>query len=171
MGRKGKTLEMVKNPDHIIDLIPEFCNNCVDSHKAIDLGDLKKRQVVDIPVPKATFTEYRSYAKTCGCGCKSRASFPAGVSSAVSYGSRTESLIGYFHARQYLPFARMKEMFNDVFDLNISEGGAHYLLERFSRKTDPIYRQIKERIYNSKVVGVDETGARVGALKHWFWTR
>lgn len=170
LGRKGKTLEMVKNPDHVIDLIPEFCNNCGSSLKASDLGDLKKRQVVDIPVPRAIFTEYRSYAKTCVCGCKSRASFPTGVSSPVSYGPRTESLIGYFHARQYLPFARMKEMFNDVFNLNISEGGTHYLLERFSRKTDPIYQQIKERIFNSKVVGVDETGARVGESKHWFWT-
>ena len=64
----------------------------------------------------------------------------------------------------------MKEMFNDVFALNISEGGIHYILERFSRKTDPIYRQIKERVFNSKVVGVDETGARVGGSKHWFWT-
>jgi len=169
LGRKGKTLEMVRNPDQVINLVPEFCNNCGSSLKAIDLGDLKRRQVVDIPVPKAIFTEYRSYAKTCVCGCKSHASFPTGVSSPVSYGSRTESLIGYFHARQYLPFARMKEMFNDVFNLNISEGGTHHLLERFSRKTDPIYQQIKERIFNSKVVGVDETDARVGESKHWFW--
>lgn len=170
LGRKGKTLEMVKNPDHVIDLIPEFCNNCGSSLEAIDLVGLKTRQVVDIPVPKAVFTEYRSYAKTCGCGCKSRASFPAGVTSPVGYGPRTESLVGYFHTRQYLPFARMKEMFNDVFNLNISEGGTHYLLERFSRKTDPIYQQIKDRILSSKVVGVDETGARVGESKHWFWT-
>lgn len=170
LGRKGKTLEMVKDPDHVIDLIPEFCNNCGSSLEAIVLGDLKARQVVDIPVPKAVFTEYRSYAKLCGCGCKSRADFPSGVSSPVSYGPRTESLVSYLHARHYLPFARMKEMFNDVFNLNISEGGIHYILERFSRKTDPIYQQIKDRISNSKVVGVDETGARVGGSKHWFWT-
>jgi transposase-like protein len=64
----------------------------------------------------------------------------------------------------------MKEMFNDVFNIKISEGGLHCLLERFSRKTDPIYKLIKERIFNSRVVGVDETGARVGGKKHWFWT-
>lgn len=170
LGRKGKTLEMVKNPDQVIDLIPEFCTNCGSSLEDIIVSDLKARQIVDVPVPKAVFTEYRSYVKICGCGCKSRAAFPTGVTSPISYGSRTESLISYLHTRQYLPFARMKEMLNDVFNLNISEGGIHYILERFSRKTDPIYQQIKDRISNSKVVGVDETGARVGGSKHWFWT-
>tara|TARA_R110002050_G_C8877049_1_gene508549 strand:+ start:86 stop:1432 length:1347 start_codon:yes stop_codon:yes gene_type:complete len=170
LGRNGKTLEMAKGPDQVIDLIPEFCNNCGSPLEDIVPGDLKARQTVDVPVPKAVFTEYRSYVKACGCGCRTRADFPAGVSSPVSYGPRTESLIGYLHTRHYLPYGRMREIFNDVFNLNISEGGIHYILERFSRKTDPIYHQIKDRIFNSRVVGVDETGARVGGSKHWFWT-
>jgi len=170
LGRQGKTLEMVKNPDEVIDMVPDFCDNCGSTLKDIPLSGLKARQIVDIPLPKAVFTEYRSYAKICACGCKNRENFPNGVSAPISYGPQIESLISYFHARQYLPFARMKEMFNDVFNIKISEGGLHCLLERFSRKTDPIYKLIKERIFNSRVVGVDETGARVGGEKHWFWT-
>lgn len=170
LGRQGKTLEMVKNPDQVVDLVPDFCNNCGSALKDTPRGDFKARQIVDIPVPRAVFTEYRSYAKTCTCGCTNREDFPNGVSAPIGYGSQIESLIGYFYARQYLPFARMREMFNDVFNIKISEGGLHYLLERFSRKTDPIYKLIKERISSSKVVGVDETGARVGGNKHWFWT-
>jgi transposase len=169
-GRKGKTLEMTKNPDQVIDLEPDYCNGCGKSLESFAPSDVKARQIVDVPLPKVTYTEYRTYAKNCTCGRKSRASFPEGVGSPVSYGSRTESLIGYFHARQYLPFARMKEMFNDVFELKISEGGIHYLLERFSLKTRPAYEQIKERIAIGRVVGTDETGARVGGAKDWFWT-
>jgi len=52
----------------------------------------------------------------------------------VSYGNNIESLIGYFHTRQYIPFRRMKEFFNDVFHLPISEGGIHYLLNKFGKK-------------------------------------
>ena len=161
---------MVKNPDQVIDLIPKFCNNCGSSIEAIVISELKARQIVGITVPKAIFTEYRSYAKVCNCGCRSRANFPEGVSSPVSYDTRVESLISYFYARQYLPFARMKDMFNDVFDYKISERELHYLLERFSRKTDPIYQQIKEHVATSEVVGVDETGANICGSKHWFWT-
>jgi transposase len=170
LGRKGKTLEMTDNPDRIVEFTPEFCNRCGSSLEYLPQSDSKSRQKVDIPVPRAIVTEYRTYAKTCKCGCTTRASFPEGVSSHVSYGPQTQSLIAYFHTRQYLPFARMKELFNAVFGLSISEGGLHYLLEKFSRKTDPIYQHIKERISLSKVVGVDETGARVNGSKNWFWT-
>jgi len=169
-GRKGKTLEMVESPDEVMDLEPDYCNGCGKSLESISPSDARARQVVDIPVPKAIFTEYRTYAKICTCGQKTRANFPEGVSSPVGYGPRTEGLIGYFHARQYIPFARMQEMFNDVFGLNISEGGIHYLLERFSKKTRPAYQQIKKCIAASHVVGTDETGARVGGAKDWFWT-
>lgn len=169
-GRKGKTLEMVNNPDKEIDLIPNFCNNCGSSLEGLPTIKLKSRQVVDLPEPRAIFTEYRSYAKSCSCGCITRENFPPNVSAPISYGPRIESLIGYYHARQYLPFARMKEMFNDVFNIGISEGGLHYILERFSRKTDTAYNEIKQRIKSSEVVGVDETSARVGGSKHWFWT-
>lgn len=169
-GHKGKTLEMVKNPDEVVDLNPDYCNGCGKSLESVAPSDVKARQIIDLPVPKPIFTEYRTYAKTCTCGCKSRADFPEGVGSPVSYGPRSESLIGYFHARQHIPFARMKEMFNDVFGLQISEGGIHYLLERFSKKTKPAYQQIKERIATSLVVGTDETGIRVNGDKDWFWT-
>lgn len=169
-GHKGKTLEMAKYPDRTIELQPEYCNNCGKSLESVAPSEVKARQIVDIPVPKPIFTEYRTCAKTCACGHETRAGFPKGVDSPVSYGPRTEGLIGYLHARQYLPFARMKEIFNDVFGLKISEGGIHYLLERFSQKTKPAYQQIKERIAIAHVVGADETGARVGGGKGWFWT-
>ncbi len=74
------------------------------------------------------------------------AGFPQGVNAPVSYGDNIEALIGYFHARHYVPFARMKEVFNDVFSINISEGGIHYLLNRFSDKVTPVYEIIKQRI-------------------------
>lgn len=169
-GRQGKTLKMTESPDEVVDLEPDYCNGCGKSLETFAPSDVKSRQIVDLPLPKAIFTEYRTYAKTCTCGRKSRASFPEDVSSPVSYGPRTESLIGYLHARQYLPFDRMREMFNDVFGLGISEGGIHYLLERFSKKSMPAYELIKQRIATSSVVGTDETGANVDGAKNWFWT-
>ena len=138
-------MELVKNSDIVINLVPDFCANCGIAIKDMSQSGLKARQIVDVPIPKVVFTEYRSYAKICRCGCENRKNFPIGVSAPVSYGPKIESLISYFHAKQYLPFARMKEIFHDIFKIKISEGGLHYLLERFSRKTDPIYKLIKER--------------------------
>jgi hypothetical protein len=88
----------------------------------------------------------------------------------VSYGENIEALVAYFHARQYLPFARLKETLNDAFGVPISEGGVHCLLRRFAQKAAPIYQMIKQRVQDSKVVGTDETGVKVNASKHLFWT-
>jgi transposase len=169
-GHKGNTLEMTADPDHIVELRPDYCRGCGSAMGHLPSSMERVRQIVDIPPVKAVWTEYRIYGRQCGCGCRTVADFPGDVGSPISYGSHIEGLIGYFHARQYLPFARMREMMNDVFNLDISEGGIHCLLERFADRTTPLYGIIRQRVSASKVVGADETGAKVNGDKHWFWT-
>ena len=169
-GREGKTLEMTSTPDEIIELHPDYCNSCGASLKESLATKEQSRQTIDIPPIKAVYTEYQAFSKICNCGCQTIANFPKNVTTPVSYGTTIESLIGYFYARQYLPFSRMQEVFNDVFNINISEGGIHYLLNRFANKTEDIYQTIKQRVAISKVVGADETGVKVNGNKHWFWT-
>jgi transposase len=169
-GHQGNTLEMTETPDEIITLIPDYCNRCGASLQIQECQDIEMRQVIDIPPIKAIYTQYQSFSKQCSCGCTTRATFPAGVHSPVCYGSSVESVIAYYHARQYLPFARMKEMFTDIFGLPISEGGIHYLLNRFANKTKPVYEIIRKQVTTSSLVGTDETGARINGLLSWFWT-
>ncbi len=169
-GHKGNTLKMTADPDHIVELRPDYCRSCGSSLAKSSSALERSRQIVDIPPVKAVWTEYRSYSRLCGCGCRTAADFPKGVGSPVSYGCNIESLIGYFHARHYLPFARMKEVMNDVFNIDISEGGIHYLLARFADRATPLYELIGQRVSVSKVIGTDETGAKVNGDKHWFWT-
>jgi transposase len=115
LGHEGKTLEMVSTPDEIIVHNPLFCKHC-----GLDISDLpakmiEKRQVVEIPPIKPVYIEHQVFARTCTCGCTVIGSFPAEITPGISYGKSVESLSSYFYARQYLPFARMQEMFNDVF--------------------------------------------------------
>lgn len=58
----------------------------------------------------------------------------------------------------------------DVFNIDISEGGIHYLLSRFADRATPLYETIRQRVAVSTVVGADETGVKVDGNKHWFWT-
>jgi len=169
-GREGKTLEMTATPDKIVELHPDYCNNCGLSLLEVEATKKQSRQIIDIPPIKAVFTEYQTFSKICSCGCTTVADFPQGVNSPISYGENIEALVAYFHARQYLPFARMKETLNDAFGIPISEGGIHCLLQRFAQKTTPVYQIIKERVQQSKVIGTDETGIKVNGNKHWFWT-
>lgn len=171
-GRKGKTLRMVESPDFIKQHYSNFCNCCGESLEHSELIPAGKRQVFDIPKIEIKVTEHQLYKKQCSCGHVNEVDYPLQANAPVSYGNNIESLIGYFHTRQYLPFKRMQEMFNDVFNTPISEGGLHYILDKLVCKAKPAYELIKQRMQaNTKLaVGSDETGMKVNGDKHWAWT-
>jgi transposase len=169
-GHEGSHLTMQDNPDIIRKHIPDFCNYC-----GADLSDIpeefaENRQVIDLPVIVPVCVEHQSYQKRCHCGCITKSPFPSTVKFPVQYGTNTEAMISYLHTRQYLSFSRIQELLNDAYGLTISEGGVHCLLKRFTSKAFPFYEEIKNRIFNSDVVGTDETGVKVNGKKHWFWS-
>lgn len=169
LGHQGSTLEMVENPDSIIEHNPDFCNHCGEDLSCEPATFIQRRQVVDIPPIIPEFTEHRIFQKTCPCGHHTKASFPSDVNSPISYGSNIQAVIAYMHTRQYLPFERMSEFFSDVCNLEISQGTLCSLLKRFAQKAQPAYELIAQKVENAAVAGGDETGARVNGKKGWFW--
>ncbi len=172
-GRKGNTLKMAQVPDTIEKHIPSYCKCCGKDLASLPVQLAGKRQVFDIPEIKLHVTEHRVYKKVCSCGHETKCDYPSQANAPVSYGNNIESLIGYFHTRQYLPFLRMKELFRDVFHVPISEGGIHYLLNKLKRKAQPAYDLIKQKLLSGGYcfsVGSDETGVKVDGNKHWAWT-
>jgi len=170
-GREGNTLRMVGNPDITEEHIPEYCSCCGKGIKGIPYEFVGKRQVIDIPEIKFETTEHKIYKRVCSCGHTTKGSYPIQANAPVSYGNNIESLIGYFHTRQYVPFKRMQEIFHDVFRIPISEGGIHYLLNKLVKKSQPAYEMIKEKLQTNKVyaIGADETGMKINGGKNWAW--
>jgi len=168
-GHEGTTLEMVSDPDEIIDHVPEYCECCGKNIGTIPGEFVERKQVIDLPPIQPVVTEHRVYKKRCSCGHITMSSFPDGLQAPVSYGPMIESLTGYFHSRQYIPFLRMQELFRDIFSVPISEGGIHCLLDRLSTKALPVYHRIRDMVMNSPVIGTDETGGRLNGKNIWIW--
>jgi transposase len=169
-GHDGKTLMMVDNPDETHNETPAYCSHCGRDLMEIEGVFVERRQVVDIPPIQPIYKEYRIYSKMCSCGHHTVGRFPDGVIASIQYGPNTEAMVSYLHSRQYLPFRRMEEFMSDVFQLPISEGGLHCLLDRFTSKARYLYKEIKNRIEKSESIGTDETGVKVNGKKHWYWT-
>jgi len=171
-GRKGNTLKMIETPDIIEKHIPSYCTCCGKDITDIPYEFVGKRQVFDIPEIKVNVIEHQVFKKVCTCGHETTSDFPSQANAPVSYGNNIESLIGYLHTRQYIPFKRMQEFFNDVFHVSISEGGIHYLLNKLVKKAQPAYEMIKRKLISNTIyaIGSDETGVKVGGDKHWAWT-
>ena len=172
-GREGNTLKMAEVPDTVEQHMPDYCNCCGADVSTVSHEFVGKRQVFDIPEIKIHVTEHQVFKKRCNsCGHETTSSFPSQAKAPVSYGNNIESLIGYFHTRQYIPFKRMQEIFTDVFNAPISEGGIHYILDKLVTKAQPAYNMIKQKLQsNTKyATGSDETGVKVNGDKHWAWT-
>ena len=169
-GHEGKTLEFLDTVDVTIKHTPNYCKCC--GKDLLNTPDIlcEKRQVLDLPPIKVERIEHQTYSKTCSCGQVNESEFPQEVKSKVQYGTTIEALIGYLHARQYMPVERMKEFFTDVMGVPVSSGGICHILQRLAAKATPVYEQIKQRIELASVVGTDETGCKVNGKTDWFWT-
>ncbi len=169
-GHAGTTLECVHVADEIVKHSPTFCDGC-KSDIANSYEELvSKRQLLDLPIIALQCIEHQVYKKQCSCGHTTVGIFPKHVASPVQYGPKVESLIGYLHARQYLPYARTKEFLNDVMGLSISTGGINNILQRLALKAVPMYDTIKEKILQATAVGADETGVNINGKNNWAWT-
>lgn len=169
-GHEGTTLQCRSIVDETIKHSPAECSSCGNN-----LGDhpeelVSARQLIDIPTIVLKCIEHQVYKKQCSCGHTTAGNFPKHVANPVQYGPNVESLVGYLHARQYLPYGRTKEFLNDVMGLPISTGGINNILQRIAQKALPVYHAIKEKITQSTCIGTDETGVNINGKNHWAWT-
>jgi transposase/uncharacterized coiled-coil protein SlyX len=168
-GHEGHTLEQTPFPDHIIDHLPQYCQQCGNSLSNVSSQYLGARQVKDLPEIKPIVTEHRIYGKQCSCGCINKEIFPAEARSSACYGSNIRAMISYFHTVQCIPYERLDEVFDECFHVAFSQGTVNNILISMKKASDEVYGEIRSRITQSPVVGADETGANVGSKLDWIW--
>lgn len=172
-GQKGHKGHHLKFSDKIDEEIHHYPDNCIKCGAVLSQSHAiwhASRQVIDIPAPPPPIViQHNTYSIPCKCGCWTESAFPADVNAHVQYGSRFRALSNYFSVRQYLPFARLKELFSDCFGLSVSTGTIANSLKRSAAKSESLYKKIKTEISKSEVVGSDETSLYVNGKRHILW--
>lgn len=170
VGHIGTTLKMTETPDKVIDLKDNYCTACRSSLENSEFILRCKRQVIEIPPIVPIYEEYRQYSCHCpNCHREQISAFPLGINAPIQYGSSVEAYICYLSVYQYIPFARLQNLFKQTFSLPLSQGTIANILERAAVKCEGVYQIIKSQIAESQVVGSDETGAKVDGAKWWIW--
>ena len=170
-GHKGETLLMSPNPDKIIEHWPnQKCPKCGKVHTDELSQIIGKRQVIDIPVIKASVIEHQIVQTTCTCGFVSAGNFPIDVSAPVQYGDNLIAFTAYLSSRQYVPYSRLSELIKSITNISMSEGTIFNLLNKAANIVLPIYEGIKEEVSNATTVGGDESGVKVKNENYWAWT-
>jgi len=87
------------------------------------------RQVFDLPEIKVAVTEHRAQIKICPhCDARVKAEFPAGITQPVQYGNRVQASVTYLSQYQLLPYQRLQEFFQDLFQIRLSQGTLNNIL-------------------------------------------
>lgn len=167
-GHAGTTLEMVGEPDHIVEYWPERCGKCQHELEHTAAGGYERRQVHDIPQVKIEVTEHRAMRVSCGeCGAMTQAVYATAVKAGVQYGHGVAALAIYAQAYQLMPLERTTELIRDITGRMISEGTLVNMLTGCAERVAPIEQEIKEAIIVAPVAHFDETGLRICSKLNW----
>ena len=169
-GHKGHTLDMISNPDKVVNYFPAICEECGKDLSTFESKLTEKRQLIELPQIRPICIEHQVHCKRCSCGHLNKSVFPADIKAPIQYGTNVENLVAYLNIGQYLPYKRISSMLGNLFNLPLSQGSIKNMITRFAEKLLPTYENIRKEIESATIVGSDETGAKLNGDKWWFWT-
>ena len=169
-GHEKQERALVDNPDKVIEAYAEQCENC-----QVNLLDrvpawIIRRQITELPEIKPVVIETRQYEVTCPCcGALQRGKLPEGLESGGCFGPRLEATVTYLHHEHHIGFKRLLQMCTELFGVSLSAGGAVSIMERAGDNAQEEAEGIGTQVRRSKVIGSDETSARVHGRNWWQW--
>jgi transposase len=169
-GHKGtfRKLVPVEQVDTVITCPPPGkCHDC--NVPLTPLKQIERHQVYDIPLPRYEITEYQILKGYCSCCQKTyQGETPAEVGRR-GFGIRTHGTIALLTSKFKLSKRQALEHLKDFFQMPICVGSVSNVEYRVSQSLEPLHRQIKEQIDQSKIAHIDETGFKQSNHSGWAW--
>jgi len=167
-GHSGTTLNMVNNPDEVIEHPLSCCEECGCILENIEVEAYEIRQIFDIPPVNLIVTEHRGQIKTCPqCGKLNKAFFHESVKYPVQYGPNVLSSAVYLKNYQFIPYDRICEFFSDIMGIKICSATIIKAEKECFENLEEFENVIREKLKASPVVHCDETGMRVEGIRRW----
>lgn len=169
-GHEKQERQLVENPSKVIEVYVDNCKTC-----HLNLLDqvpvqVLRRQVTELPEIKPVVIETRQYVVLCPCcGERQQGKLPEGLEAGRFFGPRLEALVTNLPQEHHLGYTRLRQICDEVFGIELSAGGAVSIVERAGQAATEEAAAIGEQVRHSKVIGSDETSARVHGRNHWQW--
>lgn len=170
LGHEKQERQLVDNPNKVIEVYVDNCENC-----QINLLDqvpvqVTRRQITELPEINPVVIETRQYEVICPCcGKLQHGKLPEGLEAGRYFGPRLEAVVTDLHHEHHVGFKRLLKVCEELFGFTLSAGGAVSIVERAGRAAQAEAEAIGEQVRQSKVIGSDETSARVHGKNWWQW--
>ena len=170
LGHKGHFRTLHDDPDETVDHRPDTCPCCQAKLDGALAGDvIGEYDEIDLPALAPFVRRHRRLAVRCP-QCRARVEAPLPKAAYGSpFGPRLHGLALYLKTFQSVSFARLAEMFGDVFGFKLSQGALNNMLRRNHRPFAARKRQIVQRLRRASMVASDETGIRIEGLNGYHW--
>ena len=152
--------------------LPPACPGCGGS---LDQLRVAPQYQEDLPVVQPIVWRFDVAVGQCThCGRRVQGRHPLQTSDAVGaanvhLGPSAVALVSLLHKEVGMPLGKIAALLRERFGLTVTPGGLVHVLHRAARVAAPTYTALCEQIRGSPVVSPDETGWRVGAVRHWLW--
>jgi len=147
----------------------ETCPDCGEELK--EAVGITPRFIEEIPEPAPIeTTRFDLHHYDCSaCDTTVQAAHPD-CPSEGRFGPRVQALAARARYEDRLPYRKIANRFDQLFDLELSAASAWYATERVARAGRGEYDQLQARIRAADVVHVDETGFMIDGHQAWLWT-
>jgi transposase len=170
VGHERAVRELVDDPDQIIEATVSHCRQCQADLRGVAPRAVVRRQVTEVPEIRPVVMETRQHEVVCPhCQSVQRGVLPDGLEAGRQWGPRLEATVVYLKHQQHLSYERVTTVLDDLFGVQLSEGGVNCILRRAGEAAGPPAAEIKQAVTHSRVIGSDETSARVGGKNWWQW--
>jgi len=169
-GHEKQERQLVENPNKVIEVYVDTCKKC-----HLNLLDqvpvqVVRRQVTELPEIKPVVIETRQYVVECPCcGERQHGKLPEGLEAGRYFGPRLEATVTNLHHEHHIGYKRLRQICDELFGLRLSSGGAVSIVKRAGKAVQGEAEAIGEQVRQSKVIGSDETSARVHGRNYWQW--
>lgn len=125
---------------------------------------------IELPQITPHVTRVERYGGICqGCQKAYEAPVPVGLAPGSPFGMSVASLVTYLRYSHAISYQRLSQMMRELYGLSLSEGAIANLLQRVQMQLETPVAKIVERLRSARLVGSDETGARVQGKNQWEW--
>ena len=156
-------------PTEIIKLNDNVCPHCGGIHFEEKISKLKRKQVIDLEITPVV-KEYQQRHLICSNCKRKMPSQPFPIKGNVEYGENIKKTIGYLNIQHNCSYARLPQIFEDLFNIKISKGTIDNILKELANDLKNKYISIQKFIKNSSIIGSDETGMRINNKNCYLWT-
>lgn len=172
-GHEGKHRQLAPAEclDGRFDQLPDECSGCGRAFTGEErqAGEPVIHQKWELPPIAPLIFEYRLHRLRCpGCGKKTLAGLPAGVS-ASAFGPRLEAHIATLAGVFRLSRRQVAQVVEEMLGCPISVGAVDAAIMRMSQVLADPWRALADAIREAEVVHCDETSWWLSGAQQWLW--